>query len=93
MIRIIAHFYSIKEFFIYVVHSIKNSSYSLIPTIMKICSKLIWQGTLLYVTTTLVQPVLLWPFLLLVHFGADLFGTNFMKIIFFICFLFQFFNL
>jgi len=37
--------------------------------------------------TTLAQPVLLWfflalPTLLLVHFGADLFGTNFMKIIF-----------
>jgi len=37
--------------------------------------------------TTLAQPILLWsflalPILLLVHFGADLFGTNFTKIIF-----------
>jgi len=29
--------------------------------------------------------------LLLVHFRADLFGVNFTKIIFFFCFLFQFF--
>jgi len=31
------------------------------------------------------------PILLLVHFGADLFGENFMKIIFFFCF-FQLFT-
>jgi len=42
----------------------------------------------------LALPVLLWPFLalpifLLVHFGADLFGANFTKIIFF-SFWFQF---
>jgi len=47
------------------------------------------RGTRLYGATTLSRPVLLWPFLavpilLLVHFGADLFGTNFMKINFFL---------
>jgi len=31
------------------------------------------------------------PILFLVHFGADLFGTNFMNIIFFVFFFFQFF--
>jgi len=39
----------------------------------------------------MARPVLLWPFLtlpilLLVHFGVDLFGENFTKIIFCFCF-------
>jgi len=50
----------------------------------------------LFCATTLARPVLLWPFLalpilLLVHFGADLFGVNFTKIIFFLFLIFQFF--
>jgi len=48
----------------------------------------------LFDTTTLVRPVLLWPFLalpilLLVCFGADLFGSNFTKIFFISFFLFS----
>jgi len=44
----------------------------------------------LFGATIVVRPVLLWPFLalpilMLVHFGADLFGANFTKIIFFFC--------
>jgi len=55
-----------------------------------------FRGTRRYGVTTLSWPILLWPFLalpilLLVHFWADLFGTNFTKIICFFCFLFQFF--
>jgi len=51
-------------------------------------------GTQLYGATTLAWPILLWlflalPILLLVHFGADLFGTNFIKI-FFLLIFFQF---
>jgi len=47
--------------------------------------------------TTFAQFVLLWPFLalpilLLVHFGADSFGTNFMNIIFFCFFRFRIFQ-
>jgi len=53
--------------------------------------------TRLYGTIALSQPVLLLPFLalsvlLLVHFLADLFGTNFKKIIFSFAFCFNFFN-
>jgi len=48
----------------------------------------------LFGVTTLALPVLLWPFLalpilLLVQFGADLFGANFMKIIFSLAFFFS----
>jgi len=42
-------------------------------------------GTQLYGVTTLAQ-----PFLAVAHFGVDLFGANFTKIMFFCCFLFQF---
>jgi len=48
----------------------------------------------LFDATILAQPALVWlilalPILSLVHFGADLFVANFMKIIF--CFFFQLF--
>jgi len=51
-------------------------------------------GYTTFCSTTLEQPVLLWPFLalsilLLVYFGVNLFGANFTKIIFF---WFSFFN-
>jgi len=50
-------------------------------------------GARLYGTITLAQPVLLWPFLvlpilLLVHFGMNIVGANFTKIIFFCSFQF-----
>jgi len=40
----------------------------------------------------MAQPVFMWPFLelpilMLVHFGADLFGANFSKIFFFLLFI------
>jgi len=62
-----------------------------------ICQNYKILGTRLYGTTTLAWPILLWPLLtlpilLLVHFGMDLSGANFMKTNFFFCFLFQFFN-
>jgi len=46
-----------------------------------------FQEARLFGATTLLRSVLLWPFLafpilLLVHFGVDLFGVNFKKIIF-----------
>jgi len=49
----------------------------------------------LFGATTFARPVLLWPFmalpiLLLVHFGADLFGANFTEIIY-VFYFFQFF--
>jgi len=50
-------------------------------------------GTRLYGATILARPVLLWPYLALpillqIHFGADLFGANFVRIIYFVCFFF-----
>jgi len=70
----------------------------LISHTMNLC---LLQGTRLYGVITLVQPVLLRPFLalpilLLAHFGADLFGTNFTKKFFFsfaFFLIFNFFNL
>jgi len=62
---------------------IKSSLYSL-NTLSGVTSA----GTRLYGATTLALPIWLWsllalPILLLLHFGADLFGANFMKMFFF----------